>query len=383
MNKNLVLVSLSLMVWGLGEGMFFFFQAPYLEQMGANSLEIGQILGLVSAAMAITHLPAGYLSDRIGRRPMLISAWFTGLISTIIMAASGNIRFFVVGAVLYGFTAFVSTPLSSYITAARGKQSVARALTLVSATYNLGAILGPWLGGIIGEKFGLRSNYIVAAGLFVISTTLILLIQPQPVEPRPVNSDSTFKNSLLNFRFFLFLGLLFFAMLSMILPQPFSQLFLLNQGNQNLEEVGRLLSLSSLGVVILNIVLGKLNPRTGFLLAQIAVGFFTFLMFKGNQFIWYAIGYFFLGSYRTARSLATAQGRDLVPVTDMGIAYGFIETMAALANILAPLIASYLYNRNPVSIYSISLVLIIISAVLMYFFSPLRNQTIVIDQQEV
>ena len=64
MSRDLILIIFSLMTWGIGEGMFLFFQAPYLEQLGADPLEIGRILGLVSTAMAVTHLPAGYLSDR-------------------------------------------------------------------------------------------------------------------------------------------------------------------------------------------------------------------------------------------------------------------------------------------------------------------------------
>ncbi len=119
MSKDLILIALSLMTWGIGEGMFLFFQAPYLEQMGADSLQIGRILGLVGMAMAITHLPAGFLSDRIGRKPLLIAAWSIGTAATWVMALAPSLPLFVTGAILYGFTAFVMTPLNSYITSAR------------------------------------------------------------------------------------------------------------------------------------------------------------------------------------------------------------------------------------------------------------------------
>jgi len=75
MIRDLILVSLSLMIWGIGEGMFLFFQPLYLQQLGADPILIGTIIGMVGIAMTISHLPAGYLADRIGRRPLILAAW--------------------------------------------------------------------------------------------------------------------------------------------------------------------------------------------------------------------------------------------------------------------------------------------------------------------
>ena len=380
MSKDLILVALALMTWGVGEGMFLFFQAPYLEQLGADPLEIGRILGLISMAMAVTHLPAGYLSDRIGRRPLIRIAWMMGTIAAWTMALSNSLSSFVAGAILYGFTGFVMIPLNSYITAARGNQSVGRAITLVSAAYNLGAILGPWIGGVVGERFSLQTNFFVAACLFIPSTLMILFIKPQPVETRQKISENINSNSWFNPRTVVFLLLVFIAMFGMMLPQPFSQLFLINERNISLNDLGRLLSLSSLGVVLLNLILGKLNARTGFMLAQGAMALFALILFKGDQLLWFSLGYFLLGSYKTARSLATAQGRELVSAANMGIAYGLIETMISLANILAPIMASFLYNQNPLSIYATSFILILIGLGCMFFFSPIKPPENQIDK---
>ncbi len=75
MSRDLVLIACALMTWGLGEGMFYFFQPLYLQELGADPLKIGSILGLVGLATMLAYLPAGYLSDRIGRRPLI----WTGL----------------------------------------------------------------------------------------------------------------------------------------------------------------------------------------------------------------------------------------------------------------------------------------------------------------
>ena len=86
MTRDLILVALSLFAWGLGEGMFIFFQPIYLRQLGADPRMIGAILGAVGIAMTVAHLPAGYISDRIGQRPVMWTSWILGLAATGIMA---------------------------------------------------------------------------------------------------------------------------------------------------------------------------------------------------------------------------------------------------------------------------------------------------------
>jgi MFS family permease len=59
--------------WGLGEGCFSS-NRSHLEQLGAAPIQIGAILGGFGLAMTVSHLPAGYLADRIGRKPLLVAA---------------------------------------------------------------------------------------------------------------------------------------------------------------------------------------------------------------------------------------------------------------------------------------------------------------------
>ncbi len=183
MNRDLILVVLSLLTWGIGEGMFISFQPLYLQEMGADPVRIGAILGGMGLAMAIAQAPAGYLADRFGRKPIIVAAWFLGLVSTGIMALATSLPFFVAGLLLYGLTAWVSTPMNSYVSSARGTLSVGRVLTLVSATYHGGAILGPLLGGWIGEQWGLRYTFFGAWIIFLVSTGFVVFIRPQAVVP--------------------------------------------------------------------------------------------------------------------------------------------------------------------------------------------------------
>lgn len=359
MKRDLGLVALSLFIWGIGEGMFFYFQPLYLQEFGADPLEIGGILGGYGIAMAAAHIPAGYLADRLGRRIMMWIPWFMGVLATLIMALAGSLPVFVTGLLLYGLTYFVLVPMNSYVTAARGSWSVGRAITLVSAAFNLGMVFGPLLGGYIGEFFGLRSIFRVSAGIFVLSTLVILLIRSQPVE-KPAPQEKSF-DFLRSRPYLVYLAAVFLAVFATYLPQPLSQNFLSNQRGLSLSQIGLLTSVTGLGVAVLSFRLGALEARKGFLLAQAAVGFFALLMWQGSQFYQFAIAYFLMGGYKTTRSLAAAQTRDLVFSSRMGLAYGVTETFGSVATILAPLLAGYLYSRQPVWMYAASVFLIGIS----------------------
>jgi MFS family permease len=375
MIRDLFLVALSLMIWGIGEGMFLFFQPLYLQQLGADPVMIGTIIGMVGIAMTFSHLPAGYLADRFGRKPLMVAAWYLATIATWVMALSKSLVGFVVGAILYGITAFVVGPMNSYITAARGKYSVGRALTFISAIYNIGAIAGPLLGGWIGSRFGLQRDFLTAGIVFIGSSVLISLIRPQPIEKHPTEEKSRRRAVLINSRFLGFLTLVFLTMFALYLPQPLTVNFLQNQRSLDLSQIGTLLSLRSVGVVILNLGIGQLSSSLGFFFAQAALFLFSLIIWKGSTYPWYALAYLLLGGYQTARSLVAAKGRPLVNAANMGLAYGMIEMAGAASVILAPPLAGLLYSQQPEWIYIASLGCIGTMILINHFLMPGKERS--------
>lgn len=358
MNRSLLWLGAALFLWGLGESMFLLFQPVYLQQLGAGPIEIGVILGAFGAAMTLTHIPAGHLSDRIGRRPMLIAAWLIGVLATILMALASSLTMFVAGLLLYGLTAFVASPLDSYTTAARGKWSVARAITFVSMTFNAGAVIGPLIGGRVADMYGFRTVYSIAAGIFLLSTITVLLVSAQPRDRH--DPDNPPAGLLRNRRYLAFLAVFFFVAFAAYVPQPLSSNYLRNEQRLSLSTIGQLISIAYLGTTILAFVLGQLEARTGFLLGQAAVAGFTMCLWRGLGFGWFAIGYFLLGGYRPVRGLGVAQVRGFVHKSHMGLAYGMAETLGSASTLLAPPLAGLLYARDPGLMYPTGAMLIVL-----------------------
>ncbi|MEJ5224685.1 MAG: MFS transporter [Anaerolineales bacterium] len=368
MNRNLGFLFAALVLWGIGEGMFFYFQPLYLQQLGADPLTIGAILGGFGLMMTVAHIPAGFVADRIGRRPVLRAAWLTGTLAAWIMALSTSINVFIVGLLLYGLTAFVSAPLTSYVTAARGSLSVGRALTLMSAMFNVGMVFGPVLGGLVGDRLGLKTIYLIAAGLFVLSSAALFFLRPQPRDHHDPHDPPP--GLLNNGRFLGFVGLSFAVMFALYMAQPLTPNFLQNERGMSLAVIGLIGSVGGLGNAFLLFTLGNLAPRAGYMIAQALVALFALIIWQGHAAWMYAGAYFLLGGFRVARVLGSAQARTLVHPSQMGIAFGILETINTLPGILAPPLAGFLYERDPALIYPLTMVVIALTLALTALFAP-------------
>src|SRR5664280_382303 len=97
MNIDLALLFVSLFTWGIGEGMFIYFQPIYLAQLGANTMMIATVFSAFGLAMMVAHIPAGYLADRVGRKPLVIAAWTAGMLAAWVMALARTLPVFVIG----------------------------------------------------------------------------------------------------------------------------------------------------------------------------------------------------------------------------------------------------------------------------------------------
>jgi predicted MFS family arabinose efflux permease len=369
LNRNLLFVALALLLWGFGEGMFFNFVPIYLDQQFLLSkYEIGLVLGAFGLSMAITHIPAGRLADRIGRRPLLIIAWVLGLASTLIMGLAFALPLFLVGLFGYGLTAFVAAPLSSYVTAARGKWPVGTALSLSTATFATGMVLGPVTGGWIGDHYGMRMSFFVAAVIFVFSNAFILFIERQPIDHH--DPEAPPPNLINNQRFIILMGVLTFAIFSMYLAQPLTPNFLASVRGLSLSQTGIIFTAGALGNSLMAILFSRVPPQRGFLVAQALVILFAFFIWKGASLPIFMLGYFLLGGFRAGRPMVMAQARELVHDSQMGLTYGIMETLSAVIFVLTPPLAGILFEYDPKIVYPLSIGLIAVSILISYLFSP-------------
>jgi MFS family permease len=352
--------------------MFYNFVPIYLSsQFVLDETRIGLVLGAFGFFMAITHIPAGRLADRVGRKPLLITAWVLGFISTLVMGLALSLPMFLAGLFGYGLTAFVSSPLSSYMTAARGSLPVGTILSLSTATFGLGMVLGPVTGGWIGDRYGMRVRFLIAAVIFLFSNVCMLFIESQPLDQHdPASPPPHLKQ---NRELVILFAVIAFSIFAMYIAQPLTPNYLAGVRGLSLSKTGIIFTAGALGNSLMAIFFSRVQPRRGFILAQIMVVLFALCIWKGTGLPVFALGYFLLGGFRASRPMALAQARELVHNSQMGITYGIIETISSIILILTPPLAGILFDMDPMIVYPLSMILIAISILISYRFSPRKE----------
>jgi DHA1 family tetracycline resistance protein-like MFS transporter len=144
--------------------------------------EATRIAGYMLVAFALTQFVAGpilgNLSDRFGRRPVLIAAMLAFGIDYALMAVAPTLAWLFVGRLIAGAAGAVYGPANSVIADVTPPGQRSAAFGYVSAAFGIGFILGPALGGLIAG-LGLRAPFIVAAILALGNAALIAIALPE------------------------------------------------------------------------------------------------------------------------------------------------------------------------------------------------------------
>lgn len=148
----------------------------------ADNAGAAKISGLFAAAWAVMQFifaPIfGSLSDRFGRRPVLLVSMFGLALDYVIMALAPSITWLFVGRVISGITSASSSAAGAYVADVSTEENRARNFGRFQAAASAGIILGPALGGLVGH-FDPRAPFWVASALSFANGLYGLLVVPE------------------------------------------------------------------------------------------------------------------------------------------------------------------------------------------------------------
>ncbi|UWQ55775.1 TCR/Tet family MFS transporter [Leisingera caerulea] len=132
----------------------------------------GGVLSTVFAVMQFLFSPVlGSLSDAVGRRPVLLVSLFVMALDYLIMAVAGTMWLLLLGRVLGGITAATHSTAGAYIADISPPEKKAANFGLLGAAFGAGFVLGPLMGGLLGE-LGTRAPFYAAALLVLANLAL-------------------------------------------------------------------------------------------------------------------------------------------------------------------------------------------------------------------
>lgn len=193
--KALLIILLVVFVDLLGFGMIIPLIALYGKNFGASIIELS-ILGSIYSLMQFIFSPLwGSLSDRYGRRPIILLSLFGSSASYLIFALAPSVIWLLVSRGFAGlFTANISTA-HAYVSDSTPDEDRAKYMGLVGAALGLGFTIGPPFGGIAAKHLGLSAPGFIASCICALNLVAAYLYLPESLslENRRVRSISLLK----------------------------------------------------------------------------------------------------------------------------------------------------------------------------------------------
>lgn len=168
----------------IGFGMIVPLISLYGRHFGASGLELG-ILGASFSLMQFLFAPIwGAVSDRVGRRPVILIGLCGSTLSYVGFALAESYGMLLTTRIFAGVFAATISAAQAYIADTTAPEDRARGMGLIGAAFGLGFMLGPPLGGIAAVKIGLPAPGWIAASLCGMNALLALVRLPESLEPR-------------------------------------------------------------------------------------------------------------------------------------------------------------------------------------------------------
>ena len=177
-NRKLITLFLIVFIDLLGFSIILPLLPFYAETFNATPLQIGFLVASYAAAQLLGAPLLGRLSDRYGRKPVLLISLTGTFIGFLILGFANSLWMLFLSRILDGFTGGNISVAQAYITDVTDESNRARGLGMLGAAFGLGFIIGPALGGIL-SVYGFALPAFVAASLSMISILGVLFFLPE------------------------------------------------------------------------------------------------------------------------------------------------------------------------------------------------------------
>ncbi len=358
-NKPLLVLFVTIFLDLVGFGIVIPILPLYADELGAS----GFMIGLITASFAFMQFffaPFwGNLSDRIGRRPVLLISIAVIGVSYLIFAQANTLFILLLSRMLAGIGAANISTANAFISDITPPEKRSKNFGLVGAAFGLGFIFGPPLGGLLKDHFGIEAVGYVSAGLAAINFLMAYLLLPESLQEKN-RENSLIPNPFAEFKHMLpRKAIMSFLVSNFIFLSAFSMMHitasLLWQEKYNLSEseIGYVFAFIGIAVaVVQGTLIGSFNKWFGekklfisgsFLMAVglIAMPFVPVELFIPLELVALliiAVGNGFFTP--TVSSLISQQAGK----KEQGKVLGLLQSVGSLSRVVGPILGGALYG---------------------------------------
>jgi multidrug resistance protein len=163
----------------IGFGIVLPLLPTYAKDLGANPFMIGLIAAIFSIMQFIFSPLWGKLSDKIGRRPVMLISIFITAVSYLVFAQAATIPLLIFARGLSGIGSANIAAAQAYITDVTDSKSRSGAMGMIGAAFGIGFIIGPLVGGLLKHNYGIQTVGYVSAALITLDFILAIFLLPE------------------------------------------------------------------------------------------------------------------------------------------------------------------------------------------------------------
>jgi MFS transporter, DHA1 family, tetracycline resistance protein len=343
----------------LGIGLLIPIVPKLIESFAGDISSASSTSAWLSASFALMNFVfapiLGSLSDKLGRRPVILASLFGSGIDYLLLAFAPNLGWFFVGRIVSGITSASFSAATAYIADVSPPEKRAQNFGLIGAAFGLGFILGPLLGGFLAD-FGLRVPFFVAAGLTLLNWLYGYFVLPESLKPQNRREFSWARanpvGSLLGLgRYPVVLGLVGSIFLANLAQNALQSTWVFYTGfryDWNARDVG--ISLAVVGLtaaIVQGGLVRQIVPRLGerrSIVIGLAISAISFLLYGLATQGWMIYVILVVGAIGGIGGPAT-QGlisRSVAP-NEQGALQGSLSSLTSVVNLIGPLIFNNLF----------------------------------------
>ncbi|MFC1649492.1 MFS transporter [Patescibacteria group bacterium] len=187
-NKNLVVVMIVMLVNTLSYGIIIPLLYPYAQRFGINAVGMSLLFATYSLAQFIATPIIGRLSDKYGRKPLLLLSLFGTSVSLALFASATSVFMLFFARFLDGITGGNTSVAQAIIADSTKEKDRAKAFGLLGAAFGFGFTFGPAIGGVL-SNYSLTAPFWFASIIALLGTVLGVIILKETNKNRQDNID--------------------------------------------------------------------------------------------------------------------------------------------------------------------------------------------------
>jgi DHA1 family tetracycline resistance protein-like MFS transporter len=192
-SRPLVIIFLTIFVNLIGFGIIIPLLPFYAETFGASPVVIGLLFAVFSLCQLVAAPALGDLSDRYGRRPVLIFSLAGTVVSFVMLAIAHSLTMLFLARIVDGLSGGNISTARAYVADVTEPSDRARAYGLIGAAFGLGFILGPALSGVLA-RLSYTAPIWAAAGITLVATAVAWLWLPETVHRAHAGTGMPLRN---------------------------------------------------------------------------------------------------------------------------------------------------------------------------------------------